>query len=128
MAVNPEDLFDSAIRFRDKKEVGNEADNRSCISRAYYAGYHKATSFHDGLASSGKVKPDCGVHENLLHMLQKPTIPTTDADYARSIEIATYFKKILFNRRLADYQNDQPVSEKNVDMVFSETTLIFEEA
>ena len=124
MAVLPDDLLRSAKDFCGIAK--NESDYRGCISRGYYAGFHAAKIFHQSLSSSGKLLGNCGEHENLLHMLNNPTIPETDGNHLTSREIYVYLKKILFNRRLADYQIDQPVNKKKVDIVFAESNLLFD--
>lgn len=125
MAVTSVDLLNSARRFKQSKEE-LEADDRACISRAYYACYHGALEFHSSLASAGTQKPNCGDHENLIHMLGHPTVAVDDPNHAKSIMLNTFLRKALFNRRLADYDNKNVVTSKNVDITFAETELIFE--
>ena len=125
MAVNPIDLLTSAEAF--KSIAKTEADFRGVVSRFYYATYHGALNFHNNLDKPGISKPQCGVHENLYNQLSKPSIENSDPKFKTSMEIAYYFKKILFNRRLADYQLDKNLTEKNVDIVAEECNSLFSE-
>ena len=124
MAVSPNDLLQSAEAYSFIAK--NEADYRGCISRGYYASFHAAKKFHIGLSSPGNQLANCGEHENLLHMLNHPTVDATNKNFDISKEISLYLKKMLFNRRLADYDIDQPVSKKNVEIVFEESKLLFD--
>lgn len=125
MPVCSQDIFESAQRV---SAIGShEADYRCAISRLYYAGYHACNDFHNNLTTPGVSKQDVGVHENLVNQLNNPTVPNTEPNHQQSIELAQYLKKSLFNRRLADYKLDQPVTKKNVAIVQSQIELIFSE-
>jgi uncharacterized protein (UPF0332 family) len=124
MAVTPSELLKSAKSIQSA--ASNEADYRSGISRYYYAGYHAAKDFHDQLPKPGASKANVGDHENLIHMLNNPAISNETPEFVLSKEISQYLKKALFNRRLADYQLNQAVSEKNISIVENEIFLIFD--
>jgi uncharacterized protein (UPF0332 family) len=124
MPVTANDIRQSAINI--KAIASEEAAYRACISRYYYAAFHASKDFHGTLARPGNTKANVGDHENLVHMLSNPAIPNTDAKFTVSKEISIYLKKSLFNRRLADYQLNQTVTEKNLNIVETETNLIFD--
>lgn len=124
MPVTPQDMLASAKSISEIAE--NEADLRSSISRYYYSGYHAAKIFHDQLSKRGLSKANVGDHENLIHMLNNPTLPEADSNHEISKELSQYLKKCLFNRRLADYQIEQPVNTKNLEITKAEVKIIFD--
>ncbi|WP_024931089.1 hypothetical protein [Methylophilus sp. OH31] len=125
MPVNPKELQSSAIDIKSKCNA-TEADFRGSISRAYYACYHGANEFHGKLTQPGVQKPNCGVHENLQHMLDHPTLPNTDPDYKKSKLVAHFLKGQLFCRRNVDYKLDLTITQRDVDVVFANTNEIFQ--
>lgn len=124
MSATPSELHTFANVIR--KMLSDEASYRGCISRYYYSAYHAAKEFHDSLSKPGKSQANVGEHMNLIHMLDNPNINTDSPEYLTSKELAIYLKKILFNRRVADYQLDQPITIKNVELVENEVSLIFQ--
>lgn len=123
MAVRPEDILNSVTAW--KGIANDEAGYRSCISRYYYAGYHAAIRFHGQLAYPGQSKANVGEHENLINKLFYPNAANSDSDNQLSKEISQYLKKVLFNRRLADYELNKQVTIKNVEISESQILLIF---
>lgn len=123
MSVTPEELLAAAKNVESIAAL--EADYRSSISRYYYAGYHASIRFHGKLSSPGHSKANCGEHENLIHKLSNPTVSKSTPEYNLSKEVSQYLKGALFNRRLADYQLDKSVNKKNVEIVESHVSLIF---
>ncbi len=125
MPTKPSELLEAAKRCFQNK-IDQESDRRSCISRAYYAAYHCASNFHSNLKSPGISKDNCGEHWNLIHMLQHPTVDKEDPEYSKSLEVQFYLKKMLYNRRLADYDLDQHVTERNVTNTMIDVDLVFD--
>lgn len=91
-----------------------EESRRAKISRAYYALYHHAIDFHNGLASSGNtLAAGGGVHRKLIQQLTNPTV-TDEAIKSRSRKIGTMLGLARDLRDEADYENTCAIEPKHV--------------
>ncbi len=71
MSITPAELLDLAKVIAADP---GEANQRSAVSRAYYAAYHGCKAWYEqlpGIASIGG-GPDGGVHQKLINQLQNP--------------------------------------------------------
>lgn len=104
MAVTSEDIL--CLAQRQLEIEGCEAGYRNLVSRAYYAVYHKALSFHEGLPSKGR-DPDrkTGSHAELRIKLSRPTVSDKDLAY-KSRRLGRLCRDMHVKRCKADYELD----------------------
>lgn len=81
-----------------------EVDVRTAISRAYYAAYHVANTFHEHLPSPG-ISPqrEYGMHEELIYRLTNPSV-RDDGQRVLSKKIGFILKTLKTRRTEADYR------------------------
>src|SRR5262245_50169722 len=101
MSSNPKDMFACAQAIADAAQ--SEANFRSAISRAYYAGYHAAKLFHDALPVPGSGNGANGVHEILVQQLYHPGVKKTTPEYAKSIGLGKFLHQAKILRVQSDY-------------------------
>lgn len=99
MPITPEQLLAQAKSI----SLTGEPEIRNAVGRGYYAAYHVAKAFHDGLPSSGIAPPNVGAHEGLIQRLTNPTIPRSDPLSTKSRQVGYILKMIKPHRVKSDY-------------------------
>ncbi len=124
MTINAEDFLATAEK--NIKSASNEADYRCCITRAYYCSYNASIKYQSTLDKLGNSKAKVGEHENLIHQLNNPNIPSTDKNYLISKELSRYLLKMRYQRTKADYHLHLTVTETEAKTTIAETTILVE--
>jgi uncharacterized protein (UPF0332 family) len=105
MPITPEQLLAQAKSI----DLAGEPEIRNAIGRGYYAAYHVAKAFHDGLPSSGVAAINVGAHEELIQRLVNPSIDAADPMAVKSRKIGYIMRLIKPHRVKSDYYLDQTV-------------------
>ncbi|WP_141107052.1 hypothetical protein [Herbaspirillum aquaticum] len=105
MPVKPNESLVVAQNLRIAED--NEAGRRGVASRAYYAAFHAAYSYHLCLKVPGSVGAARGRHEQLLAQLAMPMVPKTDPNYGISKGLAKSLRLAYAHRITADYSPDE---------------------
>lgn len=122
MAITPLDILSHAKQLPLEQEV----DLRTAINRAYYASFHAARIFHEGLSAPGVMSPTGGIHECLCHQLVNPTIPKEDPLYVTSRRVGMLVKDLKVKRTTTDYDLlSDSVNTELAQYVFAQTTKVF---
>lgn len=99
-----------------------EVSLRSSVSRAYYAAYHAARIFHEGLSSPGIVPPqEMGLHETLFYRLVNPSMQASDPSHLKSKQIGYKAKGLKPYRVKADYELAETVNADDMAHVIEES-------
>jgi len=127
MSVSPNDLLRLAKDLLSPAAA--EVLIRNVVSRAYYAAYHSAKTFHDALPQLGKLpaKPT-GIHDELAHRLCWPNIPESDSRFQRSREIGRELRWLHSERIKADYRLDMTVTRDSALEVMERTEQLIAKA
>lgn len=123
MSVSPQELLDNS-RFVQVSQT-TECGFRAVASRAYYAAYHAALAFHEGLPSGGLVIKARGLHERLVEQLKNPSFTSTDPRFSQSRRIGIMLADAHRNRVLADYRLSDPFDASVVADVMDKADKIF---
>lgn len=113
MSVSPKELLEHAAEM----PKASEADCRAAISRGYYAAFHTAQLFHDGLSTGGvPPSPPKGMHETLYHRLTNPTVSGQD-EKSLSRRLGHIGRDLRKKREDADYHLHLPLNCEDVNYV-----------
>ena len=93
----------------------DEAAQRSAISRAYYAAYHRCLAWEKQLPSLGQDAGLHGVHARLISRLHHPHGACSRHQAKRSRNLARLLQEQRQRRTTADYEWDDPISPTAVD-------------
>lgn len=101
MAVTPRELIETAQRQAEQRA---ETWQRSAISRAYYASYHRCKDWEQGLPELGyNVGPSGGRHQELINRLQHPARACSEGLKSRSVAAGALLASQRLRRVQADY-------------------------
>lgn len=115
MSVTPFDLLRLA---RELRAGADEAAWRGAVSRAYYAAFHHADSWHMSLPSAGSLPGiPGGKHHDLAGRLTTPSLPTTDSRRNLSISAGYMLREAHKGRIKADYLLREMVTEMETDQL-----------
>ena len=95
------------------RELGHRADEvaqRTSISRAYYAAYHRCLDWEKQLPARGADAGCTGVHAALIARLRHPDRRCTSTQSSRSKLLGKLLWRQRERRRLADYRLEADVS------------------
>lgn len=82
----------------------DEPEQRSGVSRAYYAAYHHARAWHAALSASGhNIGPAGGEHQQLINMLKNPDPSIPFAQAKESMRFGAKLEIMRNRRHTADY-------------------------
>ncbi len=85
--------------------MADEASQRSAVSRAYYAAYHRCNIWHDQLPAPGSNAGIAGgVHQTLINRLKNPAPELPAADKLRSKSLGMRLEVVKKARKKADYE------------------------
>lgn len=121
MSCTPTELFEHAKDIA--ASAATEAARRAAISRLYYSAHHACNEFHSKLPSPGSVGNAAGSHEQLIAMLDNPTIPRGDAFWA-SKGLSKSLRLVLSHRVSADYITDENVTAEMVKESLTQSEVI----
>ncbi|MDH6024956.1 hypothetical protein [Vibrio splendidus] len=112
MATKPEDFLHTAKNLINS-ENKTEADERSAISRSYYAMYHKVLSILDNepWTYGGK-----GCHASLITYLEKDAANEESIDHRQLKRLSYQLKQSRDNRVIADYELQKIISPQLVNL------------
>ncbi len=123
MTTKPEEL--KSLAEAQSKVVG-EAWQRSAISRAYYASFHRCLAWESGLPGRARTSGrKGGVHQQLLDRLEKPSGACTAEDKKRSNELHRLLSAQRERRVKADYELQQNVSRKEMKRQLTDARALF---
>lgn len=106
--------------------ANSECEWRASISRSYYAAYHKASDWHEKLASQGIAQPGRGVHATLIECLKNPTV--TGQKMMRSKSLGYVLGHMKASRHKADYQLAAQVDQAEADTVAADAATLLQKA
>lgn len=112
MASKPEDFLETAKRILESENC-SEADQRSAISRSYYAMYHKVLSILDNEPWTYDGK---GCHASLITYLEKDSANEESIDHRQLRRLSYQLKQSRDNRVIADYELGKEVSPQLVNL------------
>lgn len=120
MSISKQDFL--TIAQSKVSENNTEIELRCIISRSYYAAYHHALEFHESLLVKGFIptKPT-GVHATLIYQLLNPSIPRTDPDFIKSLDIGNSLRGLYPFRKQADYKMGETVLRVDMKSVIAQT-------
>ncbi|RSD31970.1 HEPN domain-containing protein [Vibrio pectenicida] len=112
MVAKPEDFLETAKRIIESENC-SEADQRSAISRSYYAMYHKVLSILDKepWTYSGR-----GCHASLITYLEKDSANEESIEQSQLRRLSYLLKQSRDSRVLSDYKLEKEVSPELVKM------------
>ena len=115
MTVSAADLL---VLAKDLRGSSSEASLRGSISRAYYAAFHQADSWHATLPSAGNPpNKSGGKHHDLACRLISPTLPTTDQRHKLSVSAGYILRDAHRMRIKADYSLNETVMSSETDQL-----------
>lgn len=123
MTTKPEDLksLAEALSMQD-----GEPWQRSAISRAYYASFHRCLAWESGLP---KIEPTIrqkgGEHQQLLNRLKKPSSVCSDKERRQSIKLHSLLRSQRERRVKADYKIDEDVTRKEMRRQLADARQLF---
>ena len=103
--TSPEDMLACAERIAQTTPE-DDSLHRAITSRAYYAAYHAARNFHNGLAIPGSVGAANGVHEQLISQLSSPGLSPKNDRHVQSKTLGRMLRSLMSMRVDADYRMD----------------------
>ncbi|QVQ27154.1 hypothetical protein [Achromobacter deleyi] len=105
MSSTYRELLDAAVSISAAGET--EGLYRATASRAYYAAYHAARTYHNGLSSPGSLAyARGGMHEGLYTQLRTPTVANPRIK-AQSIALGNLLMAAYALRVQADYMPEK---------------------
>ncbi len=117
MSSTPTDLLACAEAIAVKAAC--EANYRSAISRAYYAGYHAAYGFHDSLPVPGSANGVNGSHEILVQQLYHPGVKNSAPEYLKSLALAKLLNQAKVLRTHSDYKLSAEITAAQMGIALS---------
>src|SRR5690349_21099744 len=120
MPIGPSDFLVVADHLAQQSNgspsSNREAFDRSAISRAYYAAYHHAKKWHDGLIAPGSNQgPGGGEHQTLINRLKNPSASVGPYEQKQSRMLGAKLSALRDRRVVADYKIDQVVNRIECD-------------
>ncbi|WP_431047468.1 hypothetical protein [Roseateles sp. L2-2] len=123
MTTKPEDLK-SVAEALSIQEI--EAWQRSAISRAYYASFHRCLEWESGLPKRPYVtQQKGGEHQQLLNRLRKPNASCSEKEKQLSIKLHSLLRSQRERRVKADYRIDEDVSRKEMRRQLADARQLF---
>ncbi|HEY1398518.1 hypothetical protein [Roseateles sp.] len=123
MTTTPEDLK-SVAEALSIQEI--EAWQRSAISRAYYASFHRCLEWESGLPKKASVnRQKGGEHQQLLNRLRKPNASCSEKEKQLSIKLHSLLRSQRERRVKADYRIDEDVSRKEMRRQLADARQLF---
>ncbi|MGV0999634.1 MAG: hypothetical protein ACOYBQ_09930 [Fluviibacter sp.] len=116
MPITPEQLLAQAKSI----SLTGEPEIRNAVGRGYYAAYHVAKSFHDGLPSFGIAPSGVGAHEGLIQRLTNPTIPRSHPLATKSRQVGYILRTIKPSRVKSDYHLSETVESNLAQQTISD--------
>ncbi|OOQ70149.1 hypothetical protein C1S86_11310 [Vibrio parahaemolyticus] len=112
MPARPEDFLQTAKQLIES-DNSTEADQRSAISRSYYAMYHKVLSILDKepWSYSGQ-----GCHASLITYLQNDAANEESIDHRQLKRLSYQLRQSRDNRVIADYELEKEISQNLVSL------------
>lgn len=124
MTVCAKDLL---LQAKSLETSSAEIELRTCVNRAYYAAFHAANDWHDGLATGGLQGSGAfGVHQRLINCLTTPTVTGPAAMQSRAIGYMLRVVKSL--RTPADYDLDATVTAVDAANAVAQTESLMKKA
>ncbi|MDH0866791.1 hypothetical protein [Mitsuaria sp. GD03876] len=125
MTIRPEDL--QALAEQQSKVIG-ESWQRSAVSRAYYASYHRCLLWESNLTTAVPPRRRKGSeHQQLLNRLKDPNPACTEVEKRQSTELHRLLSLQRARRVKADYELGQDVSRKEMKRQLSDARELFRE-
>ncbi len=126
MSSKPKDLLACAEAIA--ASAACEANYRSAISRAYYAGYHAAYGFHDALPVPGSANGASGMHEILVQQLYHPGIKPAVAEYSKSLALAKLLNQAKVLRTHSDYKLNLDITAAQMGLALTASKSLVQNA
>lgn len=102
MSVTPADLLTLATELQ---AAGTETSDRSSISRAYYALYHRALAWESALPDVGSAGGGAGgSHQQLINRLSQPGTLCPEPQRTAAKKLAAFLRIERDLRHRADYE------------------------
>jgi uncharacterized protein (UPF0332 family) len=121
MSATPEEMLSCAQALC--ADANCETKYRASISRSYYAAFHAARNFHNGLATPGSVgNSNGGVHAQLIAQLSNPGISKSNRKFFLSQAIAKSLRPIVDARVDADYHLDIDIEKSFADDIYTQAS------
>lgn len=89
----------------------DEPGQRSAASRYYYAAYHRAAAWHEGLPIHGHalIGPGGGTHQQLVNALKNPDPSLAHAQRIKSLRLGSKLDVLRLRRQVADYDLNKSI-------------------
>lgn len=103
--------------------LGNEAHQRTTVSKSYYAAFHDSLNWHAALTSPGALTPNAsnGMHDQLCQRLSNPTVTAVKMTSKKR----AYALRALHEKRvIADYKLAYAVSTDDAAQALADAKLI----
>jgi len=125
MTAKPDDL---KVLAEQQSRLRGEAWQRSTISRAYYASYHRCLAWESTLSKRAPVRRWKGSeHQQLLNRLSAPNPACTEDEKRRSKELHRLLSLQRDRRVKADYELHLDVSRKEMKRQLADARDLFRE-
>lgn len=123
MTTKPEDL---KVLAEAQSIQDGEPWQRSAISRAYYASFHRCLAWASGLANQAPPSRRKGAeHQQLLNRLMKPGSTCSEKEKQQSVKLHRLLRLQRDRRVKADYKLDEDVTHKEMRRQLADAKQLF---
>ena len=123
MTTKPGDLMSVADALSIEE---GEAWQRSAISRAYYASFHRCLAWESGLPKKApSVRQKGSEHQQLLNRLKKPNSSCSEKERQLSIKLHSLLRSQRARRIKADCRIDEDVTRKEMRRQLADAKQLF---
>lgn len=105
---------------KELRAQGNETAWRCSISRAYYAAFHHADTWHSSLPSAGNLPGNPGgKHHDLAGRMTNPSLPNSDARRKLSVSAGYILRESHRMRVKADYLLSEDITALEAEQLLT---------